>query len=145
MKGMRFRPDESGLRVSLFDLEAEIMEIVWGLDDDEFAVSDVHHALEALRSIAYTTVMTTVSRLHDKGLLDRRKDGRRYVYRARMSRDGFIEQATRDVLASLPPVGRRTAMALLVEQVAEADDGELERLEALIRARRAAAAESADG
>jgi len=134
---MRFRPEESGLRVSLFDLEAEIMEIVWGLDADEFAVADVHRALEAARPIAYTTVMTTVSRLHDKGLLDRHKDGRRYVYRACMTRDGFIEQATRDVLASLPPVGRQTALALLVEHVAEADDGELARLEALIRARRA--------
>ncbi len=145
MKGMRFRPEESGLRASLFDLEAEIMEIVWGLDAEDFAVADVHRALEALRPIAYTTVMTTTSRLHDKGLLDRRKDGRRYVYRARMTREGFIEQATRDVLSSLPPVGRRTAMALLVEQVAEVDDGELERLEALIRARRVARAGDGDG
>lgn len=142
MKGIRFRPEQSGLRVSLFDLEAEIMEIVWGFDADEFAVSDVHRALEETREIAYTTAMTTVSRLFDKGLLDRRRDGRRYVYRARMSRSGFIEQATRDVLQSLPSVGREAAMALLVEQVAEADDGELERLEALIRARRRA---NADG
>lgn len=145
MKGMKFRPDESGLRVSLFDLEAEIMEVVWGLDADEFAVADVHRLIEACRPLAYTTVMTTVSRLHDKGLLDRCKDGRRYVYRTRMTREGFIEQATRDVLASLPPVGRRAAMALLVEQVAEADDGELERLEALIRARRAARGGDGDG
>lgn len=137
MKGMRFRPDQEGLRASLFDLEAEVMEVVWGIDAEEFAVADVHRALEALREIAYTTVMTTVARLHDKGLLDRRRDGRRYLYRARMSRAGFIEQATREVLSSLPPIGHETAMALLVEQVAEADDGALDRLEALIRARRA--------
>lgn len=137
MKGIRIRPEHQGLRASLFDLEAEIMEAVWGAGWPEFAVADVHRVLGEDREIAYTTVMTTVGRLHDKGLLDRRRDGRRYVYAPRMSRPAFIEQMTRDVLASLPPVGRETAMALLVERVAEADDAGLDRLEALIRRRRA--------
>ncbi len=135
MKGLRIRPEHDGLRSSLFDLEAEIMEIVWELDD-EFAVADVHRALQARRDIAYTTVMTTVSRLYDKELLTRHRDGRRYLYRAAMTRAGFIEAMTREVLASLPPVGRDTAVALLVERVAEADAAELDRLEALIRERR---------
>lgn len=137
MKGIRIRPEQDGLRTSLFDLEAEIMELVWQKGWDEFAVTDVHRLLELQRDIAYTTVMTTVSRLHDKELLTRRRDGRRYLYRPTMTRSEFIEAMTREVLDSLPPVGQQTAVALLVERVAEADDGELDRLEALIRARRA--------
>ena len=137
MKGIRIRPEHSGLRASLFDLEAEIMEIVWGRGWQTFAVSDVHEELSSDREIAYTTVMTTVARLHDKELLTRRKDGRRYLYAAAMDRTEFIQEMTRDVLSSLPPVGRETALALLVEQVAEADEAGLERLEALIRRRRA--------
>lgn len=136
MKGIRIRPEQHGLRTSLFDLEAEIMEIVWGNGWDEFAVTAVHGRLEAQREIAYTTVMTTVSRLYDKGLLTRRKDGRRYLYRPKMNRPEFIEAMTREVLGSLPPVGQATAVAMLVERVAEADDAELDRLEALIRQRR---------
>ena len=136
MKGIRIRPEQSGLRTSLFDLEAEIMEIVWDHQWDEFAVSNVHECLEKQRDIAYTTVMTTVSRLYGKELLARRKDGRRYLYRATMTRAGFIEAMTREVLSCLPPVGQETAVALLVERVAEADDAELDRLEALIKARR---------
>ena len=66
----------------------------------------------------------------------RRKDGRRYLYQPAMSRSDFIESMTREVLRSLPPVGQETAVALLVERVAEADHGELDRLEALIQARR---------
>lgn len=138
MKGLRIRPEQSGLRASLFDLEAEIMEVVWGEAWPSFTVADVHRALERHRTIAYTTVMTTVSRLFDKQLLTREKDGRRYVYQAAMSRSAFIEAMTRDVLESLPPVGTDAAMALLVERVAEADDDALDRLEAMIRARREA-------
>jgi predicted transcriptional regulator len=138
VKGIRIRPEQDGLRASLFDLEAEIMEVVWMNGWAEFAVSDVHAALGERRDIAYTTVMTTVSRLFDKELLGRHKQGRRYLYRATMSRAGFIEAMTREVLNSLPPVGQQTAVALLVERVAEADEAELDRLEALIRARRLA-------
>lgn len=136
MKGIRIRPEQEGLRSSLFDLEAEIMEIVWESEWEEFAVSDVHNSLSAMREVAYTTVMTTVSRLFDKGILDRRRDGKRYVYRPLQTRQGFIEEMTREVLNSLPPIGTHTAVALLVDQVASADEDELDRLEQLIAARR---------
>lgn len=53
-----------------------------------------------------------------------------------MSRPEFIEAMTREVLGSLPPVGQEAAVALLVERVADADEAELDRLEALIRKRR---------
>ncbi len=133
---MRFRPEKKGLQSSLFDLEAEIMEVVWDRGWEEFAVADVHQVLAERRPVAYTTVMTTVSRLHKKELLGRRKDGRRYLYRPTMSRTAFIEAMTREVLESLPPVGQQAAVALLVERITEADEEELDRLEALIRARR---------
>ena len=136
MKGIRIRPEESGLRSSLFDLEAEIMEVVWEAGWESFAVSDVLEVLEGRRAIAYTTVMTTVSRLFEKELLSRQKQGRRYVYETLMTRAEFIEEMTREVLSSLPPVGRDAAVAMLVDHVAEADDGELDRLEAMIKERR---------
>lgn len=75
MKGMRIRPEKQGLKTSLFDLEADIMEIVWSKYWEIFSVGDVHSILDQCRDIAYTTVMTTVSRLYDKGLLDRKKMG----------------------------------------------------------------------
>jgi len=112
------------------------MEVVWDEAWETFAVSDVHAALERRREVAYTTIMTTVTRLHDKELLSREKIGRKYVYRTRMSRAEFLEAMTREVLKSLPPVSSHTAVALLVERVAESDDDELDRLEQMIRERR---------
>jgi len=112
------------------------MEIVWEQGWDEFAVTDVHELLGSQREIAYTTVMTTVSRLYDKELLTRLKEGRRYLYRSMMTRSDYIEAMTREVLGSLPPMGQEAAVAFLVERVADADEEELDRLEALIRKRR---------
>ena len=137
MKGVRFRPEKQGLAAALFDLEAAIMDVVWNEKWESFAVGDVHRILESGREIAYTTVMTTVSRLFDKGLLDRQKDGRRYLYTPTMGRDEFAESMARDVMLSLPKQGRAAAMALLVEAIEDGEGAELDRLEKLIERRRA--------
>lgn len=130
------RSDGNGIRASLFELEADIMEVVWSHGWSEFAVADVHEALLDDRQIAYTTVMTTVSRLFDKEILDRRKDGRRYLYSPRFTRESFLRSLTREVFDRLPDPGREEAIAFLVERVGEADSAELDRLEALIARRR---------
>ncbi|BAS26894.1 BlaI/MecI/CopY family transcriptional regulator [Limnochorda pilosa] len=79
-------------RAELGPLEAEVMRAVWDLG--EVQVEDVHRRLREEREIAYTTVMTVMARLAEKGFLKRRKDGRAYVYRARVAR----EQAARGSL-----------------------------------------------
>ncbi len=66
----RLRPGKKGLELRLHDLEAAIMDLVWSRK-----WSDVSRWARCSRSwsesgtIAYTTVMTTVARLHDKGTL----------------------------------------------------------------------------
>lgn len=137
MRGIRIRPEKDGLKATLYDLEADVMDVVWSRGWPAFAVSDVHEALSARREIAYTTVMTTVARLHEKGLLDRERDGRRYLYRPRMDQAAFQAELARDTLSALEGGQGEAAMALLIEQVSGAEADTLDRLEALIRARRA--------
>jgi predicted transcriptional regulator len=136
MKTARIRPGKSGIRAVLFDLEADIMEIVWSKGWDRFAVSQVHGELERQRDIAYTTVMTTVDRLFAKELLTRTRQGKRYQYRPVMTRQEFCCVMAQEIFESLPDLGRETALALLVDRVSEADEEELDSLEALIRAKR---------
>ncbi len=118
----------------LYELEAEIMEVVWALTEEWCAVSEVHEELLARRELAYTTVMTTVTRLYDKGLLERRRDGRRYLYRPTLSRDELEDEVSRQLLQAVPAGAR--AAAFLVQRVSQADQAELDELEAMIRARR---------
>lgn len=71
----------------LHELETEVMDAVWG--HDARTVRDVLEVLngQSGRTRAYTTIMTVMSRLADKGLLLRHREGRADVYTARLTRD----------------------------------------------------------
>ena len=62
----------------LTDAELEIMHVVWELDGG--TVRQVHERLNRQRPLAYTTVMTMMNILEEKGHLSRRKEGRAYRY-----------------------------------------------------------------
>jgi predicted transcriptional regulator len=118
----------------LHELESAVMHVVWSRAWSKFSVADVRDALAEDRELAYTTVMTTVARLFEKKLLSRRRDGRRFVYAPRYTREAYVEATAREMLDA--SVGPREAMALLVDKVSEASTAELDRLAALIRKRR---------
>jgi len=130
----RLRPGKKGLELRLHELEATIMDLIWRKKLSAFAVSDVLVVLEKQREIAYTTVMTTVARLHDKGLLERRRDGKRYLYSPKLTREQFLESTAREVLDGA--LGGPQALVMLSEKVSHASARELDDLEALIRQRR---------
>jgi len=81
----------------LGELEAEVMELAWG-HGDWIGVNEILPALQGQQR-AYTTVMTIVTRLCDKGLLERRRQGRGFVYRPALSKEQLAARTLRDVLA----------------------------------------------
>jgi predicted transcriptional regulator len=97
---MNRRALATALRV-LGPLEARIMRIVWtGLVPDQFVVWDVNGRMPEL---AYTTVMTTVARLAEKGLLsvERLPRERAVRYRAAASPEQFLASVSRDYVDQL--------------------------------------------
>ncbi len=62
----------------LTDTELEIMHVVWDLGGG--TVRQVHERLNRQRPLAYTTVMTMMNILEEKGHLTRTKQGRAYRY-----------------------------------------------------------------
>ena len=95
-----FRFNQTGLRKFLGDLECEIMELVWKKANPTVTVRDIYELLRQQRQIAYTTVMTTMVRLAEKGLLkivDR--TGLANCYAPAESREAFIRNAVGRVLA----------------------------------------------
>jgi BlaI family penicillinase repressor len=65
---------------TLTEQELEIMKIVW--DRESVTVRDVYEALLERRKVAYTTVMTMMKILEQKGRLKKNQADRAYVYRA---------------------------------------------------------------
>lgn len=59
-------------------LERKIMKIVW--QHDQVCVREVLSKLPVSDELAYTTVMTIMVRLVDKGFLVRKKIGKQYFY-----------------------------------------------------------------
>lgn len=60
-------------------LEAEIMAVIWDLNK-EVTVREVYETLRKKKPIAYTTIMTVMNNLAEKGLLNQDKTTTAYVY-----------------------------------------------------------------
>ncbi|WP_066902693.1 BlaI/MecI/CopY family transcriptional regulator [Millisia brevis] len=83
----------------LGDLEALVMDELWSTDEPQ-SVHDLVARLERHKSLAYTTVLTVVTHLHDKGWVSRQKRGRAYFYTATESRAAATARAVRELLDS---------------------------------------------
>jgi len=116
---------------ALGPLEARVMDSMWTAGTG--TAREVYATLG--EEWAYTTIMTTLDRLHRKGLLLREKEGLAWRYRPVLARDAF-ERAKVDALAErLLGEGHGLGLAALVDA---ADAATLDRLAELIEARRRA-------
>jgi predicted transcriptional regulator len=110
-------------------LETTVMDILWAAGE-----SSVHDVVARLdRPLAYTTVMTTLDRLYKKGLLDRKKVDRAFLYAPRFSRPEWERKRADDFLTSLPG---ELLISCLVDAVGEHDAALLDELERKIRQKR---------
>jgi len=110
-------------------LEAEVMDAVWAAETP-VSVREVLGRLNERRAepLAYTTVMTVMSRLAEKGALARRHAGRGYLYEATATDRAGI--AVQNVIRTYGD----EAMAHFVDQ-ARGDPELLRRMEQLLRER----------
>jgi predicted transcriptional regulator len=125
-----FHPAGRGLRKILGDLELAVMESVWRRG--QATVREVHEDLAADRGLAYTTVMTVMTRLARKGLLQKRRDGAAFVYHAPLSADELLRSSVRDVLAGLLTDFAQPTMSEFVETVKTGSADRIDELKKLV-------------
>jgi predicted transcriptional regulator len=115
----------------LGDLEAEVLQQLWAAREPLTGWELVERLTGPPR--AYTTVMTVLSRLVDKGLVERSLEGKSYRYRPAGDPDALTARAIERLLASAHDRG-----AVLARLIEELDDpGLLDELAAVLaRARR---------
>lgn len=109
---------------ALGSLEAKIMAVMWQHPDQDRQVKDVLPLLGD--TLAYTTVMTVMTRLHEKGLLRRTRRGRAWAYRPAQSRDAFIASAMAETLRAAQD--RTGALLHFVADLGPAEAAALRRL-----------------
>jgi predicted transcriptional regulator len=130
-----FRSPREVVGTVLGKLERQVMDEVWRRE--EVSVRDIFRAFD--ERMAYTTLMTTLDRLHKKGLLSRRKDGRAFLYSARVSSAEFEQGVASDVISSLLGKGFGDAepvLACIVDAVSEKDRTLLDELDRLVKEKR---------
>ena len=76
--------------------ELEVLKLFW--ERGPSTVREVMEALNRRRRRAYTLVMSLLGVMTDKGLLKRRRDGRKYVYEPRADREKTLGQMLADLL-----------------------------------------------
>jgi predicted transcriptional regulator len=131
-----YRPGERGLEQTLGTLEAQVMNAVWDATE-EASVEQVRQALEESgKKAAYTTVMTTMSRLHKKGLLARHMRGKAYFYTATVSRKELDSSVIKQVVDGLLKTFAEPAISYFVEALSETDPARLDSLAEIIEEKR---------
>jgi len=114
---------------ALGELEERLMTIMW--EGHPLSVRDVCSRVKRSK-LAYTTVMTTLDRLHKKGLLARTKQGNAFLYLPAIDRAEYQRRVVEAALAPMFEKGAAPVLAAFVDVAAGVDEENLERLERLI-------------
>jgi predicted transcriptional regulator len=112
-------------------LKAEVMDTFWRRESA--TVREVVDELNTRRPLAYTTVLTLVTRLWERGLLAREPEGRGFRYRATKTRDQVLGELSDELIDRLFHDFGEIAVARLGERLEQLDSRSREKLS---RARR---------
>ncbi|MEM3883065.1 MAG: BlaI/MecI/CopY family transcriptional regulator [Candidatus Methanomethyliaceae archaeon] len=135
LKVSQFKLEKGGLEAFLGPLEVEVLNEIWALNKPSVTVREVYEGLRTRRNIAYTTVMSTMNILYEKGLLERRlekgKGGHFYVYWANQSQEELKRTLVERAVSSLVKNFGETAVAYLLKE-GGIDEEELKKLKKMV-------------
>lgn len=118
--------------------ELEVLQLLW--ESEALTVRQVMDQLNQVRPRAYTSVMSLLNVMSDKGLLKREPDGRAYRYRVADSKEKTLGNLVED-LVSRAFEGSHTALVAHLLEEADPSPEELDELTRLIQRHRQREAE----
>ena len=115
----------------LGELQTQVLEELWRAG--EASVREVRDRLEARGvKLAYTTVLTVMTRLHARGLLIRRRQGRRDYYRAAVEASELQAALSREAVDRLIETHGDEALAAFTARMRDGDPAALATLRELL-------------
>jgi len=112
-------------RLAMGELEAAVMDVLWDRGG-WLTPGEVHEALSAERRLAYTTVMTILVRLWEKGRVERHRDGRAFAYRPLQGREAHAAARMAKLLTGAKD--RSLALSHFVDDLSPSDRAQLRRM-----------------
>ncbi|MEM7572411.1 MAG: BlaI/MecI/CopY family transcriptional regulator [Bacteroidota bacterium] len=91
------------------DAELEILQLLWA--DQPASVRQLFDQIQHRRKVSYTTVLTVMQRMTDKGLVERTKEGKAHLYRA-VPREQEVQKSLSQRLLKTAYKGSALHMAL---------------------------------
>lgn len=121
-------PSRTGAEKLLGELESEVMGALWR--HGRLPVRQVLNVLSEGRAqpVAYTTILTVMQRLVEKGLLHRTLVGTTHYYEARQSRDEFVAASSARIVHALVEDFGDVAIAQFLAEIEGLDPERLRRL-----------------
>jgi predicted transcriptional regulator len=112
-------------KLAMGELEAAVMDVLWDRGG-WLTPGEVHEILTARRPLAYTTVMTILVRLWQKGRVQRQRDGRAFVYRPHLSREQHAATRMGQLLTGV--ADRPAVLSHFLSALPAADRAQLRRI-----------------
>lgn len=121
--------------IALGELESAIMEVIWHRGDA--TVREVRDVLSEKRDLAYTTVMTVMTRLVEKEVLCRKESQNgSFTYTPCFTREEFYAKTSRALFGDLIRDFGSVAVAQFVDAVEEVDPKQLAILRERLKTKR---------
>jgi predicted transcriptional regulator len=108
------------------ELQAQVMAALWRVGAG--TVEQVRAELPPRYQGAYNTVQTVLNRLTERGLLERGREGRGFVYRPQISEAEYLSGSIRRTLAGASSGARQAALASVISGLRPEELSELEDL-----------------
>lgn len=116
---------------SLGPLERRVLFCLW--HHQENTVRDVYQCLRRERTIAYTTVLTILTRLHRKDLVVRKKQGKAHVYTPRVTKKQLARRLLRQTLRSLNEKFGTDAVAAFADELGNLPEEKRRQLSRMLK------------
>ncbi|MFJ9463121.1 BlaI/MecI/CopY family transcriptional regulator [Viridibacillus arvi] len=131
MRIRKFKMNESGLNRFFGPLEAKIMDILW--NDVEMTIKDVQQVLDQEKLTNFNTVMTVMNRLVDKGILQKRTEGRSSLYKPVLSREDFLNTQSKEMTNELMDEFGNVVVSHMLDALEDVDEDLVAMLEKKIK------------
>lgn len=125
-KNTKAKDNSAVIDAGLGELEAHVMQIVW--QQKKATVKDVFIELYPKRRLAYTTIMTVMRRLAEKGVLEQDRSTKTYLYTPKIDQERMAFSIVENVLSKVMG-GSSIDLLIGIIENNELSEGELNAFE----------------